>query len=262
MSILGMRIPQIMAIVPWGQKPTVFKTATDSLLDALSTPNSSPRAPFVHQKLSILRFHVHTTRNRKCGSSGNRPDGILSAPSVTNMKSAAAYMIMRRPRQAPSAGIALAEVVIGMALILIVLGMVFAMNGQLLRLLNQGKQSAYATQLIAERVEQLRTCGWKRLTTPSLLEDEVAVVQRDTATSTNLPGVTEIIHIEPYYSPAGRFVHLVRSAAGTTPSGVAIDGETLVKVSITVQWTTGKRQRERNFVTVISPYRREQPDEA
>jgi hypothetical protein len=178
------------------------------------------------------------------------------------MKTTTTYMDMRRSAKAPDAGVALAEVVVGMALILIVLGMVFAMNGQLLSLLNQGKQSTYATQLIAERVEQLRTCGWKRLTTPDLLKDELAIVQRDTATAVNLPGVTEIFQVEPYFAPAGRFVRVVRTNTSTQQSGVEFDEETLVKLTITVQWKSGKRQRERNFVTVISPFRHEQPDEA
>lgn len=210
-----------------------------------------------------LRFgRIHNYPGINYRTPTRHPDGIVSALDLGIMKTAATYASMRGPSQRVAAGIALAEVIIGMALILVVLGLVFAMNGQLLSLLNQSKQSTYASQVISERVEQLRTCGWRRLTRPGLLEDEMSIVQRDTATAVNLPGITETIRVEPYTDPAGRFVQVVRSASGTTQSGVNIDGEPLVKLSIKVQWTSGKRQRERNFVTVVSPYRREQPDEA
>lgn len=141
-----------------------------------------------------------------------------------------------------------------MAIVVVALGMIFAMNGQLLSLLNQGKQSTYATQLIAERVEQLRTATWQALTKPTVLQSTLTA-ERPTSTEANLPGVTEIFHIEPYNNPAGRKIECIRTAASTQTTGDVFDTEPLVRLSITVKWTNGKRTRERQFVTVMSPFR-------
>jgi hypothetical protein len=158
---------------------------------------------------------------------------------------------MRRRPQGSNAGLALAEVVVGMAIVVVALGMIFAMNGQLLSLLNQGKQSTYATQLIAERLVQLRTADWLAVTDTVSLESNLTKAF-DTGTQSNLPGVTEVIHIEPYFDPAGRSMHAVRSPVETKVTGGNLPGVNLVKVSITVKWTSGKRERERQFVTVMS----------
>jgi len=177
-----------------------------------------------------------------------------SVLDLESMKTVAASTTMRRTSQGSNAGIALAEVVVGMALIVVVLAMIFAMNAQLLSLLNQGKQSTYATQLIAERVEQLRTSTWSALTKPTVLQS-VLTAELPTATESNLPGVTEIFHIEPYNAPAGRKIECIRTGSSVQATGVVFDNEPLVKLTITVKWTGGKRQRERSFVTVMSPFR-------
>lgn len=169
------------------------------------------------------------------------------------MKTAAASATMRRRPQGSIAGVALAEVVVGMAIVVVVLGMIFAMNGQLLSLLNQGKQSTYATQLIAERVEQLRTATWEALTKPGKLHDALAA--QKTSTESVLPGVTETYFIEPYNNPAGRKIECVRTGATIQATGDVFDTEPLVRLSITVKWKNGNRQRERQFVTVMSAFR-------
>lgn len=182
------------------------------------------------------------------------PDGILSAQFGKSMKTAAASTTMRRPRASSSAGMAMVEVVIGMALLLMVLAMLFAMNGQLLSLLNYGKQSTYATQLIAERVEQMRT-SWEAVTLRANLKANLDK-ESATATESNLPGVTETITIEPYHNPAGRKMECVRTADGPQdPTGVDFPDEKLVRVKISVKWKTGKRERERQFVTMMSFFR-------
>jgi hypothetical protein len=166
---------------------------------------------------------------------------------------------MCRLRPNKSAAFALAEVVVGMALIIVVLALLFTLNGQLLGLLRQGKHSTYATQLIAERVEQLRTAAWEAVTIPANLEGALkfgSINGSATATGSNLPGVTEIIEIEPYDNPAGDKIGCVRTPAGVQPAtGTGFPNETLVKVKISLKWKSGKRDRERQFVTVMSRYR-------
>jgi hypothetical protein len=169
------------------------------------------------------------------------------------MKTAAGLMSSRRLRSNASA-FALAEVVVGMALIVLVLGMLFAMNGQLLSLLRQGKHSTYATELIAERYEQLRTATWEAVTVPTNLESVLKLGK--TATESNLPGVTEVFTMEPYDNPTGLKMQCIRTPSGVqAPTGAGFPDATLVKVTIAVKWRSGKRQRERQFVSVMSRYR-------
>jgi hypothetical protein len=183
----------------------------------------------------------------------------LMASSVlilVNMKTAAGFTCMRRPRPVTQA-FALAEAVIGMALVVLVLGMLFAMNGQLLSLLRQGKQSTYATELIAERVEHLRTAAgtdWDSMTIPGNFQSALRL--GNTATETKLPGITEEFTVEPYDNPSGLRMHGIRPPGGVaTVTGTALPNTTLVKVTIAVKWKSGHRNRERQFATVMSKHR-------
>jgi hypothetical protein len=171
------------------------------------------------------------------------------------MNTAAGFTNMRRPRTNSIAAISIVEVVIAMALVLIVLAAVFAMNGQLLGLLRNGKQSTYATELIAERMEQLRTCTWEQLTETDKFFGLISG-GGSTATSTNLIGVTETFTVEPYVNPTNISFSCVRTPSGVQPvTGVGFPNETLVKVTIGLKWKTGLRDRERQFVTVMSRFR-------
>jgi hypothetical protein len=169
------------------------------------------------------------------------------------MKTAAGLIDMRRPRPETSA-FALAEVVVGMALVVVILAMLFTLNGQLLGLLRQGKQSTYATELIAERFEQLRTASFNAVRIAGDLEGVLRLGK--TATETNLPGVTETITTEPYDNPAGVKIQCIRTPSGVqTATGTDFPNADLVKINISVKWKSGKRARERQFVSVMSFYR-------
>src|SRR5215218_3365629 len=76
---------------------------------------------------------------------------------------------LRKIRRSHAAGFALVESAVAIALLGLMLGFMFATNAHLLGLLKQGKQSTFATELIQERVEQLRTSVWNDVTTPSNL---------------------------------------------------------------------------------------------
>jgi hypothetical protein len=171
------------------------------------------------------------------------------------MNTAAGFKYMRRPRAYSTAALAIVEVVIAMALVLIVLAGVFAMNGQLLGLLRSGKQSTFATQLVAERMEQMRTCPWLKLVDPAEFSGLIAAGET-TETSINLPDVTETFTVQPYDNPTNISFSCVRTPGGVQPyTGVGFPDETLLKVTIGLKWKTGHRERERQFVTVMSRFR-------
>jgi type II secretory pathway pseudopilin PulG len=147
-------------------------------------------------------------------------------------------------------GFAMVEAVIGAGLVALVIACLFATNAHLLGLLRQGKQSTFATQLIAERIEQFRTSAWQSLNNQTALK---ALVDNggNPATSSTLSGVTETFTIQPYPNPTNIQIQCVKAPDGTsTASGTDFNSDT-VTVLVDIQWQTGRRQRERQFATVM-----------
>jgi hypothetical protein len=147
-------------------------------------------------------------------------------------------------------GFALAESMVAMALVSLMLSGLFAMNGRLLALLKQGKESTYASQIIQERVDGLRIGLWDEVTDATRLAN--TVLSGPTVTATNLPGVTETITIEPL-AGTNNPITCVRSPSGTvTKSGNALTSERTIKATVTVRWKSQNRIRERAAVTVLA----------
>jgi hypothetical protein len=153
---------------------------------------------------------------------------------------------------ARAAGFALVESAVAMALLSLMLGFMFATNAHLLGLLKQGKQSTFATELIQERVEQLRTSVWNDITTPANL---VILADQSQArlTSANLPGVSETIRIEPMVNPTNTAIVCSRPATGSSSvTGPVLTSEKSIKVTVTVQWQGSRRTRSRGISTIIT----------
>lgn len=147
-------------------------------------------------------------------------------------------------------GFALTEALIALALFSMLLGCVFTAEAQVMRLLREGKQSTYATELMQERFEQLRSGLWESVTDPVKLSSAVSPA---TATATNLPGVSERITVEPLVNPDNLRVTCARSAAGEiTSAGLAISQVQSVKLTMSVQWRSYGRLRQRGMVTILT----------
>jgi hypothetical protein len=170
------------------------------------------------------------------------------------MKTADALALTIRQRKLGTSGIAIAEVVVGMALIAMIMASLFAANAQLLGMLRRGSDSAFASQMIAERFEDLRTAGTFDVLT--LSDNLKAVLARGGATEANLKNVTETVTVEPYVNPGAVRLRAVRQNGASTVSGSDLTGVQLVKVNISVKWRTGGTERERQFMTVMSAHRR------
>jgi len=159
---------------------------------------------------------------------------------------------LRKKHRGDAAGFALVESAVAIALLGLMLGFMFATNAHLLGLLKQGKQSTFATELIQERVEQLRTSVWNDITTPSNLVF-LADQSQSRLTSVNLPGVTETIRIEPMVNPTNVAITCLRPVTGTTTvTGPVLTTEKSIKVTVTMQWQGSKRTRSRGISTIIT----------
>jgi type II secretory pathway pseudopilin PulG len=152
-----------------------------------------------------------------------------------------------------AAGFALIESVIGVAILTLVLGCVFAMNAHILGLLKQGKESTFATELIQERIEQLRTGNWTQVTDPAYLRNAVG---GRTTTATNLPEVTETITVEPRDNPSNLSISYTRNPDNTvspaSATGSDLTTQNSVKVTVDIQWKSRGRTRRRSMVTVLT----------
>ena len=151
-----------------------------------------------------------------------------------------------------AAGFAMIEATVGMALLSLTLGCMFASNAHLLSLLRQGKQSTFATELIQERIEQFRSAVWNEITVPSNVS--ALAGQTDAKlTTANLPGVAETIRIEPLVNPTNTAIVCLRPATGApTAVGPILTSEKSVKLTVTIQWTSGKRTRTRGVTTIVA----------
>lgn len=149
-----------------------------------------------------------------------------------------------------AAGFALVESIVSMALIGVLLGCAFTTDAQVLRILKRGKESSHATQMIQERVEQLRTSLWDEITDPAKLAN---IPIPATATSVNLPEVTETITVEPLVNPLNVSATCVRTpAGGVTYSGTVLTNEKSVKVTMSIQWPSQRGIRTRGMVTIMT----------
>lgn len=149
-----------------------------------------------------------------------------------------------------AAGFALIEAAVSMMLIGVLLGCAFTTDSQVLRILKRGKESSHATQMLQERVEQLRTSLWDEVTDPAKLANIAAPA---TATSVNLPGVTETIFVEPLVNPSNLSASCVRTpSGGVTTSGTVLTNEKSVKVTMSVRWPSQGGIRTRGMVTIIT----------
>lgn len=149
-----------------------------------------------------------------------------------------------------AAGFALIEAIVSMMLVSVLLGCAFATDAQVLRILKRGKESSHATQMLQERVEQLRTSLWENVTDPAQL---AFVVADPTATAVNLPGVTETIIVEPLVNLSNLSASCVRTpAGGVTPNGTVLTKEKSVKVTVSMQWPSQGGVRTRGMVTILT----------
>lgn len=153
-------------------------------------------------------------------------------------------------RRSPREGFALIDAVIAIALVSVTLGCMSALNMHMLGTLRLGKESTYATELLQERVEQMRSALWDEVTDAAKLSN---VLRPATITATNLPGVTETIDVEPLPNPSNLKVRCVRNAAGSiSASGGRLTSEQSVKVTVSARWDSHNQTRSRGVVTILT----------
>jgi type II secretory pathway pseudopilin PulG len=158
--------------------------------------------------------------------------------------------VARSGKQSGPAGFALVESVIGMALISLMLACVFAASAHLRGVVRMAKESTFATEMIQERIERMRTSDFEAFTDPTKLQ---ALATTPTTTANNLPGAVETISVVPLNNPTNLSIVCTRNQAGTaSATGDDLTAQRSVKVSISVKWRSRARERERVVMTILT----------
>jgi type II secretory pathway pseudopilin PulG len=130
-------------------------------------------------------------------------------------------------------GFTLIENMFACGVVSMFLGGVFALNSNSMITLRMGRDEAAASQVLQQRVEQMRIANWQRITDPSWLRDNVLNQGADGAQ--NLRSLNESVTIAPYNS-ATVATNTFTSANGTASAGSA-NTSLIAEGSILVTWT-------------------------
>src|SRR4051812_2367361 len=135
-------------------------------------------------------------------------------------------------------------------LILVGLAAIFGLNAQSLQILRRSQQTSTATQMIQERVENLRRLPW-----PSVSRSEVAVTwwKDPTASAGNLADANpvETLTVRPATPPSvpssrsDVFQIERRDGQARVISSGDLSGERLLLVELSIQWREQSRKQER-----------------
>lgn len=162
-----------------------------------------------------------------------------------------------RLRLAQSDGATLAEVIISVALALLCMGSLFAMNTSGMATLKMGRESAWASQVLQQRIESLRIANWHQITDSAWLKSNM--LNTDASASAALKSESETLELFPYGSATTGQLTLSKTkgqAATITqdnPSSPLL-AENAVKIRWTVSYTAapGNRTMTRQTVTIVA----------
>jgi prepilin-type N-terminal cleavage/methylation domain-containing protein len=169
---------------------------------------------------------------------------------------------MSRRSRARQSGFSLVEVVVATALVTLGLSGIYAMQGQTLQVMRSARDSGSASQLLQQRIEDLRMCNYADVTKSAGLvflmngsggkmdsEDELAHLRnlRESVTISTYAraGVTPV--------PAEQAFTVTRTnGVATASTALDLSAQTQVMVRLGVTWSDRSKSHRREFTTVMS----------
>jgi hypothetical protein len=163
---------------------------------------------------------------------------------------------MHRQTPKSESGVTLVESLIAASMLTLFITGVFFMNGRNLQLLRYGKETFSATQVLDQRMEQLRGGKWEQVTDPNYIQTLMGTAP---ASGANFSSLTEevVLSAYPVPSPAMPVTRVARSPSGTVTvisSNPLLRLEVGVRADIRATWTgaPGSRPRVRELSTIIA----------
>ena len=168
-----------------------------------------------------------------------------------------------RATKASRSAFTLVEVMVAMTLILFALAGIYTMQAQSLQIVQSGHDSSTASQVLQQRLEQLRLNSYDTVAKASgltALMTGTAGATQSESVMTAVKNFQESVKISRYArpgvspAPAPSNFTVIRSANSATSSGVATDltAESQVKAQFVVTWTDRTGSHRREFSTVFS----------
>jgi type II secretory pathway pseudopilin PulG len=156
---------------------------------------------------------------------------------------------LRRPRRRD--GFTLLDSVLACGILALALGAVFTVSSHALQTLRLAKDETVASQVLQQRLEQLRIANWQRVSDPTWIRDNILNVEADGAFGLN--ALKETVTITPYNSAtAGSNVftrqnYLAAAAAGNTD----LLAERTVRILWALDWKGVPKNRPHRRESVI-----------
>jgi Tfp pilus assembly protein PilE len=161
---------------------------------------------------------------------------------------------MIRPQAISQRGTTLIEAMIAAALSALFLGSLFAMNSSSMVMIRMARETAAASQVLQQRIEELRIANWHQVTDATWVRDNL--LNQDARGSSQLRNLTETVMLIPYGSSTPGNTKITRSHGLTTIENRndALLGENSLKVvwSLTYSGVPSQNTMTRQTVAILA----------
>lgn len=161
---------------------------------------------------------------------------------------------MRLSKSSPATAFSLVESTIAIAISVLFLSSVFAMNLSALDSIRGAKESVASSQVLQQRIESLRIANWQQITSASWLAANT--MNANAAGAEILKNLSETLVLVPYSSATVGNTTLTRTNNSTSivSQNAALLTENAVKVIWTLNFTgaPNSRQISRQIVAILA----------
>jgi len=109
----------------------------------------------------------------------------------------------------------------------------YTLNSQTISTLRMANEESCASQVLQQRIEQLRIANWQRVSDATWIADHVLNTPADGSASLN--GLSETITVVPYNS-ASPYVNTF-TRTGTTTRAASTNVDQIDEAAVTVKWS-------------------------
>jgi prepilin-type N-terminal cleavage/methylation domain-containing protein len=159
-------------------------------------------------------------------------------------------MIAHAARPTRSGGFTLTESLIATAIVALLMGGAFAVSTQSILMIRMSNEQSSASQVLQQRIEQLRVANWSRVTDPAWLRDNT--LSQDAPGSNTLPLLSETVCIKPYgtSTPTNTFTR-TNGLATTGAANVSLLAQDSVQVTWILSWTGAPTSHNNNRLAAV-----------